>query len=51
MPTLDVVVGAWAIKIEIVPLMELELAIDLCAVKVLDKAINLWDMWSLLLYC
>ena len=47
---LNVVVGAWAIKIEIVPLMELKLPIDPRAVKVLDMAVNLCDLWSLLLY-
>ena len=39
------------VKVKIVPLFELELSIDPCAVKVLNRAVDLWDLWSLLLYC
>ena len=51
MPPFNMGVGAWAVKVKIVPLFELDLSIDPCAVEVLDKAVDLWDLWSLLLYC
>jgi hypothetical protein len=51
MPTLNIVVSAWAIKIEIVPSLKLKLAIDPCAVEVLDKAVDLWDLLADLLNC
>ena len=41
---------ALAVNVERVPLLELELPTDPCAVKVLE-AVDLWDLWSLLLYC
>ena len=41
MPTFNMVVCVGTFKIEVVPLVELELPIDLCVVKVVDKAIYL----------
>ena len=41
MPTFLMVVGAWSRNIEVIPLVELELAVDPGAVKVVNKVIYL----------
>ena len=48
-PAFNMIVRSWPIVIEVIPLLESELAIDPGSVKVCDKVINFVHLWDFLL--
>ena len=50
MPPFNMVVGAWPLEVEVVPLVTLELPVHRCVVKVRHQLIHVRDLRCLLLH-